>query len=297
MALDRRGRASNAVTRLGAALVAARRAGGARHGAHRRREHGQRDPADRGRARPRPPRLRADRLRRRRAAARPRGRGAARHDDRARPAASRAVLGLRRRDRRGAGRPVQTFFTRLRRMSTSPPSRDAPSCARARSPSCAGASTSRSRCSAAPPTCATPARTTSSRCRCRPASSTATAWAALLERFAAAHAQLYGFALPGEPIELINLRVTALSPEPPAVLRRSQPAAGRRPMARRPVWFDGAAADCAIHQPRGARRQGAVSPGPAVIEEVGFDHARLPRRRAAGRGERRDDLDAGRPAR
>ena len=40
-------------------------------------------------------------------------------------------------------------------------------------------------------------------------------WLLLLERFEGEHERQYGFSLPGEAVEMINLRVTALRPEPP----------------------------------------------------------------------------------
>jgi len=93
------------------------------------------------------------------------------------------------------------------------------------------------------------------------------AWKTLMDGFAAAHERQYGFALPGEPVELINLRVTALKPEPArdfADLSRG----GGRPMTHRPVWFEVAAATpCAIHhRAELAAKDGLV--GPAVIEET-----------------------------
>jgi N-methylhydantoinase A len=95
---------------------------------------------------------------------------------------------------------------------------------------------------------------------------TANAWAALIESFTATHSHLYGFSLPGEPMEIINIRVTAISPEPP---QSFADAVGDQPppMAGRAVWFDGASADCAIYN-RAGLKQGAVVAGPAVIEEV-----------------------------
>jgi len=95
----------------------------------------------------------------------------------------------------------------------------------------------------------------------------AAGWKKLMDGFAAAHERQYGFALPGEPIELINLRVTALKPEPVRDFAdRSR--GGGRPMTRRPVWFEVAAATpCAIHhRVELAAKDDLV--GPAVIEET-----------------------------
>src|SRR4029077_18118604 len=63
----------------------------------------------------------------------------------------------------------------------------------------------------------------------------AAGWQALMDRFAEAHAKQYGFALPGEPVELINLRVTALRPEPARDFIDLSRGGGRAATAR-PVW-------------------------------------------------------------
>src|SRR5439155_7395172 len=44
-------------------------------------------------------------------------------------------------------------------------------------------------------------------------------WIELLERFQAEHDRHYGFSLPGEAVEMVNLRMTALRPEEPIALR------------------------------------------------------------------------------
>ncbi len=91
-------------------------------------------------------------------------------------------------------------------------------------------------------------------------------WDDTMARFAEAHARLYGFALPGEAVELINLRVTALSPEPPASFRMA-PKPGRAPSAGRKVWFDAkGAVDCAVFSR--IRLGEGEEVGPAVVEEV-----------------------------
>ncbi len=93
------------------------------------------------------------------------------------------------------------------------------------------------------------------------------AWRALMARFAETHSRQYGFCLPGEPVELINLRVTALRPERRRGFADLSPGAGRT-RASRPVWFDPAgAADCHIH-PRALLAPGERLAGPAIIEET-----------------------------
>ena len=91
-------------------------------------------------------------------------------------------------------------------------------------------------------------------------------WDDTMARFAEAHARLYGFDLPGEAVELINLRVTALSPEPPTNFRMA-PKPGRAPSGGRKVWFDAkGAVDCAVFS-RIKLGEGDAD-GPAVVEEV-----------------------------
>jgi N-methylhydantoinase A len=92
-------------------------------------------------------------------------------------------------------------------------------------------------------------------------------WDDLIRRFGEAHAHHYGFALPGEPVELINLRVTALAAEPSRDFADSTPG-DRLPARRRPVWFDAAAAaPCTILR-RAGLAAGETLAGPAVIEET-----------------------------
>jgi N-methylhydantoinase A len=93
------------------------------------------------------------------------------------------------------------------------------------------------------------------------------AWQALMARFGEAHERQYGFALAGEPVELINLRVTALRPEPPRDFTDLSRASAR-PAARRTVWFEsGRFEDCPIRH-RASLAGGEPLAGPAVIEET-----------------------------
>jgi len=90
-------------------------------------------------------------------------------------------------------------------------------------------------------------------------------WVELLERFASEHERQYGFALSGEPVELINLRVTAMRTEPPVPLVAASHESV--PESQRPVWFSGSSPqDCRILR-RAALQPGHVIDGPAVIEE------------------------------
>jgi N-methylhydantoinase A len=100
----------------------------------------------------------------------------------------------------------------------------------------------------------------------------------LAERFHAAHRQTYGFNAPGEPAEIVNVRVTAtgaIAKPRPAVL--ANPPAQAEPRAERPVWF----AQCSGFAPtpiydRYALGEGAVLAGPAIVEEIDSTTVVLP---------------------
>lgn len=90
-------------------------------------------------------------------------------------------------------------------------------------------------------------------------------WRALLARFEEDHEAMYGFKLPGEAIELVNLRVTALRPDARIPLVGGAASAGEPTV--RPVWFkpDGPV-DCPIYR-RDTLVPGTTRDGPAIIEE------------------------------
>jgi N-methylhydantoinase A len=91
-------------------------------------------------------------------------------------------------------------------------------------------------------------------------------WAQLLERFEAEHGAQYGFALPGEAVELINLRVTAYVDEP--LLPTTGVVDGAVPPATRSVHFGAEGpVDCPVHQ-RGALSPGDEVLGPAIVQET-----------------------------
>ena len=94
----------------------------------------------------------------------------------------------------------------------------------------------------------------------------AAGWDLTLRRFGEVHAQLYGFDLPGEPVELINLRVITLSPEAPA--RFTVVPAPGRPATRREVWFDGDGSVPATILSRAQLAADGPLVGPAIVEEV-----------------------------
>jgi len=95
----------------------------------------------------------------------------------------------------------------------------------------------------------------------------AASWQQVLERFARAHERRYGFSLSGEPIELINLRVTVLQRE----ARREFVELNRtatRPPASRPVRFESGTVDFCPILHRAGLKPGQPVFGPAIIEET-----------------------------
>lgn len=90
--------------------------------------------------------------------------------------------------------------------------------------------------------------------------------AALAEAFHAKHEQTYGHANAAEPVQLVNLRLTAIGRLPGLALAQpSRPESARR--GRRTVWFGGEALDCAVQWREGLAPGEAIA-GPAVIEAL-----------------------------
>jgi N-methylhydantoinase A len=93
---------------------------------------------------------------------------------------------------------------------------------------------------------------------------------AILDALAAAfhekHRQTYGHANPGETVQLVNLRLTALGRLPRLELK--QQAAAARPVRRRRVWFAEAGfVDCPVHW-RDSLAAGISVAGPAIVDAV-----------------------------
>lgn len=90
--------------------------------------------------------------------------------------------------------------------------------------------------------------------------------AALAATFHAKHEQTYGHANPREPVQLVNLRLTALGRLPSLALAQpAVPDAARR--GSRSVWFAGSAMPCTVLWREGLE-PGSSIPGPAVIEAL-----------------------------
>jgi N-methylhydantoinase A len=91
--------------------------------------------------------------------------------------------------------------------------------------------------------------------------------AALAAAFHDKHRHTYGHANPSEPVQLVNLRLTALGRSPELQLKQ-QTGSGVRPARTRPVWFAATGlAPCPVHW-RDGLEPGALLPGPAIIEAV-----------------------------
>ena len=93
---------------------------------------------------------------------------------------------------------------------------------------------------------------------------------ALRSRFLAVHESAYGYANPDDPIEIVNVRLTARG----RLLERSEPTSPRdpgplpAPFERRSVRFTaGPPHDCPVYE-RGALEAGHVLAGPAIVEQL-----------------------------
>jgi N-methylhydantoinase A len=90
--------------------------------------------------------------------------------------------------------------------------------------------------------------------------------AALATAFHDKHRQTYGHASPGEPVQLVNLRLTALGRLPELELKQAGGTA--RPVRQRSVWFpETGLAPCPVHWREGLGA-GALLTGPAIVEAL-----------------------------
>jgi N-methylhydantoinase A len=97
---------------------------------------------------------------------------------------------------------------------------------------------------------------------------TAEAAQEMVDRFSRAHHEFYGFSLEGEPVEFVNLRVSAIGPTD---LEATVPVPERgyaEPVAKRPVSFRGTGyVETPVYR-RQALGSGVSLAGPAIIEET-----------------------------
>jgi N-methylhydantoinase A len=97
------------------------------------------------------------------------------------------------------------------------------------------------------------------------------AWRRVPAAYHQAHARAYGFAKPGDPVEIVNVRLGAFveMARPRWQAQEARPGrAAPAPAARRAVWFAGRWEACAVFRRRDLRT-GDRCAGPAIIEEHG----------------------------
>jgi N-methylhydantoinase A len=100
---------------------------------------------------------------------------------------------------------------------------------------------------------------------------TAAGLQALVATFHGEHRRLYSYDLPAAPVELVNLRVTAVGALPPRATRMPAAGGGRLAdavIAHRPVHFRGAGFVSTPCYARDGLAPGMVFDGPAIIEQA-----------------------------
>jgi N-methylhydantoinase A len=92
--------------------------------------------------------------------------------------------------------------------------------------------------------------------------------AAIERRFTQIHDHRFGHAAPDEPLELVNVRLTAIGARPKISFPKLVPGTGKALVGTRPIYLDDAAVPttCAVYR-RDLLAPGAEIDGPAVIEE------------------------------
>jgi N-methylhydantoinase A len=112
--------------------------------------------------------------------------------------------------------------------------------------------------------------------------------AAIERRFNEMHEQRFGHAAPEEPLELVNVRLTAIGERPRIAFPRIAASRESRRVGQRPVFLDGTARPvaCDVHR-RESLAAGESVEGPAVIEEYASTTVLFPgdRARVADTGE------------
>ncbi|HYF06457.1 MAG TPA: hydantoinase/oxoprolinase family protein, partial [Acetobacteraceae bacterium] len=93
----------------------------------------------------------------------------------------------------------------------------------------------------------------------------------LVAAFHAAHRQRFSYANPGDPVEIVTLRATAIGHLPKPEVGEPQPAPRPARKGQRPVFCDGAWRDVPVWD-REALTQADRIEGPAVIEEAFATH-------------------------
>ena len=91
----------------------------------------------------------------------------------------------------------------------------------------------------------------------------------LAAEFHAAHEATFGHSDADEPVELVNVRVSAALPVDPLDVRFATPEEeSAKPRGTRPVYFRGRALDCPVYA-RDDLLQGSEIRGPSIVEETG----------------------------
>lgn len=87
-------------------------------------------------------------------------------------------------------------------------------------------------------------------------------------RFTALHDRRFGHAAPEEPLELVNVRLTAIGARPQIAFARLRESGATTPVGHRPIYLDSTAqpTSCAIYR-RDSLTPESLIEGPAVIEE------------------------------
>ncbi|MDE2007417.1 MAG: hydantoinase/oxoprolinase family protein, partial [Rhodospirillales bacterium] len=96
---------------------------------------------------------------------------------------------------------------------------------------------------------------------------TAATIARLIADFHAAHERAYGHANPAEPVQLVNLRLSAIGRQNAVTLREHHDPAAARTRARE-AWFPGAGVITVPVHWRAGLAPGATLAGPAVVEQL-----------------------------
>jgi N-methylhydantoinase A len=94
--------------------------------------------------------------------------------------------------------------------------------------------------------------------------------AAITKRFNEVHDRRFGHAAPIEPLELVNVRLTAVGTRPKISFPPVQADGSGAQVDTRPIYLDDprAASSCAVYRREGLKA-GSVIPGPCAIEEYG----------------------------
>ena len=81
------------------------------------------------------------------------------------------------------------------------------------------------------------------------------------------HRQIYGHANPAEPVQLVNLRLTAIGRLPRLALEQCSDTSAKRRRVRQ-IWFpETGFAACPVHW-RDGLMPGELLPGPAIVEAM-----------------------------